>query len=154
LEEIMSNEARDVADEFNAAVIDEFRANAGRVSGQLAGTSILLVHHIGARSGIERVVPLAYSPQGDGRFAIVATNGGSSTHPGWYHNLKANPRVTIEVGTRTFTVLAEELDDTARAALWPRLVAESPSVGEFQDRTTRRIPVFMLTRQGHNRLSV
>ena len=82
---------------------------------------------------------------------IVATNGGSSTHPGWYHNLKANPRITIEVGTQTFTVLADELDDAARAALWPRLVAESPSVGEFQDRTTRKIPVFMLTRQDHNR---
>jgi deazaflavin-dependent oxidoreductase (nitroreductase family) len=104
----------------------------------------------GARSGRERVVPLAYSPQGGGRFAIVASNGGSSTHPGWYHNLKANPRITIEVGTRTFTVLAEELDDTARAALWPSLVAESPSIGEFQDRTTRTIPVFMLTRQDHN----
>lgn len=146
----MANGACDAADEFNAAVIEEFRANAGRVSGPLAGTLILLVHHIGARSGSERVVPLAYSPQGDGRFAIVATNGGSSTHPGWYHNLKANPRITIEVGTQTFTVLADELDDAARAALWPRLVAESPSVGEFQDRTTRKIPVFMLTRQGHN----
>jgi hypothetical protein len=65
----MASEARGVADEFNAAVIAEFRANAGRVSGQLARTSILLVHHIGARSGSERVVPLAYSPQGDGRFA-------------------------------------------------------------------------------------
>jgi deazaflavin-dependent oxidoreductase (nitroreductase family) len=149
----MTDAARDAAGEFNAAVIDEFRARAGRVGGSLAGTSILLVHHVGARSGSERVVPLAYSPQGDGRFAIVATNGGSSTHPGWYHNLKANPRITIEVGTRTFAVLAEELDDTARAALWPRLVAESPSVGEFQDRTTRRIPVFMLTRQDHGRCS-
>ncbi len=147
----MANGARGAADEFNAAVIEEFRTNAGRVSGPLAGTLILLVHHIGARSGSERVVPLAYSPQGDGRFAIVATNGGSSTHPGWYHNLKANPRITIEVGTQTFTVLADELDDAARAALWPRLVAESPSVGEFQDRTTRKIPVFMLTRQDHNR---
>jgi deazaflavin-dependent oxidoreductase (nitroreductase family) len=140
-----------VAVEFNAAVIDEFRANAGRVSGRFAGTSILLVRHIGARSGNERVQPLAYSLQGDGRFAIVASNGGAPTHPAWYHNLKANPRITIEVGTQTFTVLAEELDDTARAALWPKLVAEYPSVGEFQDRTTRRIPVFVLTRQDHDR---
>jgi deazaflavin-dependent oxidoreductase (nitroreductase family) len=151
LEEIMANGDRDAAGEFNAAVIEEFRANAGRVSGPLAGTLILLVHHIGARSGSERVVPLAYSPQGDGRFAIVATNGGSPTHPGWYHNLKANPRITIEVGTQTFTVLAEELDSVARAALWPRLVAESPTIGRFQEQTTRRIPVFMLTRHDHNR---
>jgi deazaflavin-dependent oxidoreductase (nitroreductase family) len=133
--------------DWNAKVIEEFRANEGRVGGPLAGTPMILVHHIGARSGIERVLPLAYSPQGDGRFAIVASNGGSPTHPDWYHNLKANPMVKVEVGTQTFTVQAEELDDTARAELWPTLVAESPAVGEFQTRTTRRIPVFMLSRQ-------
>jgi deazaflavin-dependent oxidoreductase (nitroreductase family) len=92
-------------------------------------------------------VPLAYSPQGHGRYAIVATNGGSPAHPAWYYNLKANPRITIEVGTRKFTALAEELDDTARAELWPKLVAESPATGEFQDRTTRKVPVFLLIRQ-------
>jgi deazaflavin-dependent oxidoreductase (nitroreductase family) len=86
-------------------------------------------------------------PQGDGRCAIVAANGGSPTHPDWYDNLKANPRINVEVGTQTFTVLAEELDDTARAGLWPKLIAESPTVGEHQTRTTRQIPVFMLTRQ-------
>ena len=142
----MVHPAPEAVNEFNAGVIEEFRANAGRVGGSLAGTMIMLVHHIGARSGTERVVPLAYSPQGDGRFVIVATNGGSSTHPDWYHNLKANPRITVEVGTRTFTALAEELDDTARAAIWPSLIAQSPSVGEFQSRTTRKIPVFALTR--------
>jgi deazaflavin-dependent oxidoreductase (nitroreductase family) len=73
--------------------------------------------------------------------------GGSPTHPDWYYNLEANPRVNVEVGTQTFTVLAQKLDDTARAELWPKLVAESPAVGEFQTRTTRQIPVFMLTRQ-------
>jgi deazaflavin-dependent oxidoreductase (nitroreductase family) len=142
----MVNPAPEAVNEFNTSVIEEFRANAGRVGGPLAGTMIILVHHIGARSGTERVVPLAYSPQGDGRFVIVAANGGSSTHPDWYHNLKANPRIKVEVGTRTFTALAEELDDTARAAIWPSLIAQSPSVGEFQSRTTRKIPVFILTR--------
>jgi deazaflavin-dependent oxidoreductase (nitroreductase family) len=73
--------------------------------------------------------------------------GGSPTHPDWYYNLKANPKIKAEVGTQTFTVLAEELDDTARAWLWPKLVAEASSVGEFQARTTRQIPVFILTRQ-------
>jgi deazaflavin-dependent oxidoreductase (nitroreductase family) len=68
-------------------------------------------------------------------------------HPDWYYNLKANPRIKVEVGTQTFTVLAEELDDTARAELWPKLVAESPAAGDFQTRTARQIPVFMLTRQ-------
>ena len=86
-------------------------------------------------------------PKGDGRFAIVASNGGSPAHPDWYYNLKANPRIKVEVGTQTFTVLAEELDGTARAGLWPKLVAEYPSVGEYQTRTTRQIPVIMLTRQ-------
>jgi deazaflavin-dependent oxidoreductase (nitroreductase family) len=78
---------------------------------------------------------------------IVASNGGSLTHPDWYYNLKANPRIKVEVGTRNFTVLAEELDDTGRAELWPTLVAEAPQVGEFQTRITRQIPVFTPTRQ-------
>jgi deazaflavin-dependent oxidoreductase (nitroreductase family) len=108
---------------------------------------MILIHHIGARSGIERVTPLGCFPQADGRFAIAASSGGSPTHPHWYHNLKANPTIKAEVGTQTFTVLAEELDDTARAGLWPKLVAEAPSLGEFQATTTRQIPVFMLTRQ-------
>jgi deazaflavin-dependent oxidoreductase (nitroreductase family) len=128
-------------------IIEEFRANEGRVGGLLAGTPMILIHHVGARSGIERVTPLACTPQGDGRYVIVASNGGSPTHPSWYHNLKANPRIDVEVGTETFTVLAEELDGTARAELWPKLVAASPSLGEFETRTTRRIPLLMLTRE-------
>jgi len=147
LEEIMANSAADGANDFNIKIIEEFRANEGRVGGPWAGTMLILIHHIGAKSGIERVSPLACSPQPDGRFAIVASNGGSPAHPDWYYNLKANPRIKVEVGTQTFTVLAEELDDTARAELWPKLVAESPAVGEHQTRTTRQIPVFMLTRQ-------
>jgi deazaflavin-dependent oxidoreductase (nitroreductase family) len=132
--------------EFNAHTIEEFRANGGRVGGSLSGTPMLLLHHIGARSGIERVSPLACSPQPDGRIAIIASNGGSPTHPAWYHNLKANPRVSVETGTEMFTAEAAELDAAARADLWPRLVAESPTAGEYQSRTARRIPVFILTR--------
>jgi deazaflavin-dependent oxidoreductase (nitroreductase family) len=135
------------ADAFNATIIEEFRANGGRVGGAFAGTPMILIHHVGARSGVVRVLPLACSPQPDGRFAIIASHGGSPTHPGWYHNLKANPRITVEVGTETFTVVAEELDDAARSAKWPELVAESPAAGEFQSRTARRIPVFMLARE-------
>jgi deazaflavin-dependent oxidoreductase (nitroreductase family) len=143
----MANPAPDGANDFTTQLIDEFRANEGRVSGPMAGATMILIHHIGARSGIERVSPLAYSAQGDCRFAIVASNGGSPAHPDWCYNLMANPRIKVEVGTQTFTVLAEKLNDTARAELWPRLVAESPAIGEFQRRTTRQIPVFMLTRQ-------
>jgi deazaflavin-dependent oxidoreductase (nitroreductase family) len=141
----MANSAPGGADDYNTKIIEEFRANRGRVGGPWAGTPMILIHHIGARSGIERVTPLACSPQGQGRFAIAASNGGSPTHPHWYHNLKANPKITVEAGARTFTVLAEELDDTARARLWPKLVAEAPDLGRIQARTTRQIPVFMLT---------
>ena len=144
----MANTAQDGASDFNTAIIEEFRANQGRIGGLFAGTPMILIHHVGAKSGVERVTPLACSPQGDGRFVIVASNGGSPAHPAWYHDLKAHPRITVEVGTQTFTALAEELDDTARAGLWPALVAEAPAIGEHQARTTRQIPVFMLTRQG------
>jgi deazaflavin-dependent oxidoreductase (nitroreductase family) len=146
-EEIVANSAPGGASDFNTKMIEEFRANEGRVGGTWAGTTLILLHHIGARSGTERVTPLGCSPQGDGRFAIVASNGGAPAHPDWYYNLKAHPRIKAEVGTQTFTVLAEELDSAARAGLWPKLVAEYPSVGEYQARTTRQIPVFLLTRQ-------
>ena len=144
----MANSAPDGgANDYNTKIIEEFRANQGRVGGFLAGTPMILIHHIGARSGIERVTPLAFNPQPDGRFAIAAANGGSPTHPDWYYNLKAHPCITVEVGTDTFTVVAEELDGSARAELWPKLVAQSPAVGEHQATTTRQIPVFMLTRR-------
>jgi deazaflavin-dependent oxidoreductase (nitroreductase family) len=77
----------------------------------------------------------------------VASNGGSPAHPDWYYNLKAHPRITVEVGSQTFTVLAEELGHAARAELWPKLVAETPALGEFQAKTPRQIPVIVLTRQ-------
>ena len=143
----MTNSAPGRANDYNRKIVEEFRANEGRVGGPWAGTPMILIHHIGAKSGIERVTPLGCFPQGDGRFAIVASNGGSPTHPDWYHNLKANPRITVEVAAQSFPVLAKELDDTDRAELWPKLVAEAPQLGEYRTRITRQIPVFMLTRQ-------
>jgi deazaflavin-dependent oxidoreductase (nitroreductase family) len=133
-------------DDFNDKIIKEFRANGGRVGGQFAGTPLILIHHIGATSGIERVTPLACAPQRDGRYVIVASNGGSPTHPSWYYNLKAHPRIDVEVGTQTFTVVAEEVHATTRAELWAALVAAWPSLGELEKKTTRQIPLFMLTR--------
>ena len=141
----MANSAPRGTSDFNTEIIEEFRANQGRAGGFLAGTPMILIHHIGAKSGIGRVTPLACNPQPDGRLAIVAANGGSPTHPDWYHNLKANPWITVDVGTQTFTVLAQELDGAARAELWPKLVVQSPTVGEYQAKTTRQIPVFLLT---------
>jgi deazaflavin-dependent oxidoreductase (nitroreductase family) len=135
-----------MSSDFNASVIAEFRANRGRVGGDLAGTPIILIHHIGARTGTERVTPLAYSSQPDGRLVIAASNGGSATHPAWYHNLKAHPTIQVELGTQTFTVQAGEAEGAARAALWAKLVAASPLLGEFQAKAARRVPLFTLTR--------
>jgi len=131
--------------DFNHRVIQEFRANGGRVGGELTDSTVILVHHVGARTRTVRVVPLIGTPLGDGRHLIVASNAGSPTHPAWYHNLRAHPIVTVEVGVRTFVARAEELGPTDRADHWSRLVGASPALGEFQARTTRQIPVLLLT---------
>src|SRR5215469_9211302 len=136
-----------MASDYNATIIEEFRATGGHPGGDWADTPMILIHHIGARSGTERVTPLGYFPLGDDRFAVIASSGGAPRHPDWCYNLKANPVIRAEVGAETFTVVAEELDDTARAELWPRLVARFPTVGKYQATTTRQIPVFLLTRQ-------
>jgi deazaflavin-dependent oxidoreductase (nitroreductase family) len=132
--------------EFDRRTVEEFRANGGRAGGVLAGTPLVLIQHIGARSGIKYVTPLAYSSQGDGLIAIAASNGGSPRHPAWYHNLKANPAVTVELGTRRFTATAEEQAGPARAELWSKLTEESPDLAEFAARTERSIPLFLLRR--------
>jgi deazaflavin-dependent oxidoreductase (nitroreductase family) len=150
----MANSAAGGASDYNTEIINEFRANQGHVGGMWTGTTLILIHHIGARSGVEHVTPVACSPQPGGRLAIWAANGGSPTHPNWYYNLRAYPRITVEMGAETYTAVAEELDSTARAELWPKLVAEwpkpvagSPDLGAAQARTTRQFPVFMLVRQ-------
>jgi deazaflavin-dependent oxidoreductase (nitroreductase family) len=134
-------------DGFDNRIVKEFRANEGRVGGRLAGTPLILIHHLGAKSGAKRVTPLVCTTLGDGRYAIVASNGGSSTHPSWYFNLRANPRIEAELGTETFTVEAEELGGSARAELWPKLIAASPSLGEFESKASRQIPLMVLIRQ-------
>jgi deazaflavin-dependent oxidoreductase (nitroreductase family) len=140
-EETMANS------DYNAGIIEEFRAHQGRVSGPWAGIPLILIHHVGARSGTERVTPLAYHSQPGGRLVIWASNGGSPAHPNWYHNLKAHPAVTVEVGTRAFTVLAQEVDGTDRPELWTELVAAYPQLADAQAKTTRRFPLFLLTRE-------
>jgi deazaflavin-dependent oxidoreductase (nitroreductase family) len=143
----MTNPAAGEGSDYNTQINNEFRANGGRVGGPWAGTTLILIHHIGARSRAERVTPLGCFSQPGGRFVIVASSGRSPTHPNWHYNLKAHPKITVEVGAQTFTVLADELAGAARAELWPKLVAEYPTVGEHQAKTTRQFPVFLLTRQ-------
>jgi deazaflavin-dependent oxidoreductase (nitroreductase family) len=136
-----------MSSEFNQSVIAEFRARQGSVGGDLAGMPIILIHHIGARTGAERVTPLTYSSQADGRLLIAASNGGSPTHPAWYHNLKANPTIEVELGAETFTALAEELTGPARDELWPSLLATWPALAVLQAKTGRRIALLTLTRR-------
>jgi deazaflavin-dependent oxidoreductase (nitroreductase family) len=93
------------------------------------------------------VSPVGCSTQGDGRYVVIASNGGSRRNPSWYHNLRAHPRITAELGTETFTVLAEEVDGAAYTELWRKLVGEFPDIAGFASRTARRIPLFLLTRQ-------
>jgi deazaflavin-dependent oxidoreductase (nitroreductase family) len=133
--------------DFNESLIADFRAHGGRTGGDFAGTPIILIHHRGARTGTERVTPLAYSAQADGRLVIAASNGGSPAHPAWYYNLKAHPVISVEVGTETFTARAEEVTGAAHAGLWAEMASEAPALGEFQTRTARQIPLFALTRQ-------
>ena len=130
--------------DFNAKIIDEFRANAGHVGGMFEGTPLLLLHHTGARSGKERINPLAYLRDGD-RYVIFASKGGAPTNPDWYYNLKAHPEVTIEVGTDTLQVTAAEAAGEERERLYQAQVERAPTFGDYQAKTERRIPVITLT---------
>jgi len=122
----------------------EFRATGGRVSDALVGTPVLLLHHVGKRTGTRRVTPLAYSCHSGGRLVVVATNGGAATHPAWLHNLRACPDVSIEVGADTITVRASEADGREREELWAEVVQQYPDVGRFASQTRRTIPVVVL----------
>lgn len=130
---------------WNDKIIDEFRNNAGKVGGYFEGAPMVLVHHRGARSGTERVSPLVYLPDGDD-MVVAATKGGSPTHPHWYHNLRAHPGVTVEVGTDTIEAEAVEVTGPERDALWRRLVEMRPGFADYETKTTRVFPMFRLRR--------
>jgi len=131
--------------DFNAKVIDEFRANEGRVGGMFEGMPMLLLHHTGAKSGTERVNPLAYL-RDDGRYVIIASKGGAPTNPDWYHNLKANPDVKVEVGTESFDATAGEATGEERERLFRAQAERFPQFDDYvQKAQGRTIPVFVLT---------
>jgi deazaflavin-dependent oxidoreductase (nitroreductase family) len=134
-------------EDFNARIIEEFRANEGRVGGMFESATLLLLHHVGARSGQDRINPLAYNRDGD-RYVVFASKAGAPANPDWYHNLKANPNVTIEVGTDTIAVAAEEARGEERARLFEAQVERSPQFAEYQSKTDRVIPVIVLTPTG------
>jgi deazaflavin-dependent oxidoreductase (nitroreductase family) len=131
--------------EINNNVITEFRENGGIVGGMFEGSPMILVHHIGAKSGVERIAPLVYLAEND-RLFIFASKGGADDNPDWYHNLVANPKVTVEVGTETFTVTASVLTGAERDEWYAKQVAKHANFGDYQQKTTRIIPVIELTR--------
>lgn len=130
--------------EWNRKIIDEFRANEGKVGGQFANTPLLLLHTTGAKSGQRRVNPVAYV-KNDDRYVVIASKGGAPTNPDWYHNLVANPEVNVEVGSEQFTASAEVAEEPERSQLYEKMVAKNPGFAEYQRKTTRVIPVIILT---------
>jgi deazaflavin-dependent oxidoreductase (nitroreductase family) len=127
-------------------VVTEFRARGGKVGGYHATMQLLLLTTTGARTGQRRAVPLTYLPDGD-RYLVTAGNAGSDRHPAWYHNLAANPDVTVEVGTEAFKAVAVIADEAERGALYELFAAAYPQAAGYQAQTTRPIPVVILTRR-------
>src|ERR1017187_6636302 len=129
---------------FNEKVINEFRANGGKVGGMFEGASVLLLHHTGAKSGTERVNPLMYKPVGDS-FAIFASKAGGPSNPDWYYNLAAHPDTTIEVGTNTVKVRARVTDEDERGQIWEKQKETNPGFAEYETSAApRQIPVVVL----------
>lgn len=130
----------------NKSIIEEFRANAGKVGGPFSGKTLLLLHTRGARSGRERVNPVAYVLDGD-RFVIVASRGGAPTNPGWYHNIVAHPHISVEVGVDQFPVVASVASEPERSRLYDKLIDMMPVFADYRQRTGRIIPVVTLQRE-------
>jgi len=130
---------------FNAALIEEFRANEGKVGGRFEGRPVLLLTTTGAKSSRPFTLPLVYLPDGE-RLLIFASKAGSPTNPDWYHNLVANPTVTIEVGGDSYEATAKVLTGEERDKQYQRQVEAMPMFGEYQQKTTRVIPVIALER--------
>lgn len=131
--------------DFNTKLIEEYRATGGKVTGRFAGRPLLLLTTTGARSGLPRVAPLVYTTDGD-RIVVIASKGGAPTHPDWYHNLVANPEVTVELGTETFRARARVTEGEERDRLYAQQAAEMPFFAEYQRNTTRQIPLIVLER--------
>ena len=131
--------------DFNRKIIEEFRANGGKVGGGFEGAPMVLLHHRGAKSGTERVSPLVYQADGD-RFVVFGSKGGAPRHPHWYLNLVAHPETTIEVGTETIPVRARVAEGEERELIWTRQKEVMPGFAEYEAKTERQIPVVILER--------
>ncbi|MEO8267658.1 MAG: nitroreductase family deazaflavin-dependent oxidoreductase [Ilumatobacteraceae bacterium] len=129
--------------DWNKGIIEEFRANAGKVGGQFDGAPLLLLHTTGAKSGQARVNPIMYLADGD-NYVVFASKAGAPTSPDWYHNLIANPRASVEVGEATVNVVAKVAEGDTRERLWSTQKELYPGFAEYEAKTTRLIPVVVL----------
>ena len=129
---------------WNKKVIEEFRANDGKVGGNFEGKTLLLLHTTGAKSQQERINPVACIKDGD-RLAVIASKGGAPTHPDWYYNIVANPQVTVEVGAENFQAFASVAEEPERTRLYNQMVEVMPGFDDYRRNTTRVIPVIVLT---------
>ena len=124
-----------------------YRRSGGRIGGRIGRAPVLLLHHVGRKTGKERVTPLLFLPDGE-RLVVVASMGGSPKHPAWFVNLMASPETTVEVADRSVRVRAHEAGEEERAEYWPRLLHIYPSYGIYEGRTDRVIPVVVLDPTG------
>lgn len=131
--------------DFNRQIVEEFRANGGKVGGPFEGGTLLLLHTTGAKSGKARLSPLAYLTVDD-KMLIVGSYAGAPQHPAWVHNLRATPKAYIEVGTEAYDVDVRELPDDERDAAYVKITELAPVFADYQAKTTRDIPLFELTR--------
>lgn len=129
--------------DWNTSIIEEFRANSGKVGGPFEGAPLLLLHTVGARTGRQRVNPMMYRRVGDS-YAVFASKAGAPTNPDWYHNLVANPDVTAEIGSDTVRFRARVADPEERETIWTAHKAQNPGFAEYERKTTRQIPVVIL----------
>jgi deazaflavin-dependent oxidoreductase (nitroreductase family) len=129
--------------DWNAEIIEEFRANEGRVGGMFEGAPLLLLHSTGAKSSEARVSPVMYQSVGDD-LAIFASYAGAPNNPAWYHNLVASPKASVEVGTETIEVTARVADDEEREPIWTRQKTNYPGFADYESKTSRTIPVVIL----------
>jgi deazaflavin-dependent oxidoreductase (nitroreductase family) len=131
--------------DWNKMVIKEFRENDGKVGGQFAGMPLLLLHTTGAKTQQSRINPVAYTADGDS-LVVIASKGGAPTNPDWYYNIIAQPLVTVEVGTEQFQAQATIPAEPERTRLYDQMAEARPGFAEYQRKTTRVIPVVVLTR--------
>lgn len=144
-QETSSEDATKAMNDWNASIIQEFRANEGRVGGNFEGAPMLLLHTTGAKSGRERINPMMYLNE-DGRIYVFASKAGADSHPDWFRNLTATPRVSVELGTELFDATAKNVEGDERGRIYAIQAQRFPGFAEYEAKTTRIIPVVELIR--------